>query len=289
MIIGGTTPGEENVATSDGGGIFSSLGNVVLKNSRVVNNSAGAGAGGGINAFFGTVSLQNSTIDNNSATLGASGGIAATVVMVQSSTISGNSALGGGGGIDAITVMVKNSTVYNNLGGFGTGGRGSRDRARDRRDHPCVERRASGVMTDVLRSRHHVRVRHDPVGGDGEPTAVLDEVAGVALDLDGRRATAASTAGRPVAGGVPVRRVDEAAEDLRAGLADLAASASRPVVDRARASSAGRRSSSRARAGRPSGRVPRARGSRATRSRARRSPPRNAPRIRSARAPRAGA
>ena len=122
VVIGGAAAGQENVATSDGGGIFSSLGNVVLKNSSVVNNNAAAGAGGGINAFFGTVTLQNSTIDNNSASLGASGGIAATVVMVQNSTISGNSSLGGGGGIDAITVMLKNSTVYNNTGGFGNGG-----------------------------------------------------------------------------------------------------------------------------------------------------------------------
>ena len=67
VTIGGTAVGLENVATSDGGGIYSSLGSVVLRNSTIVNNSAASGAGGGINAFFGTVSLQNSTIDDNSA------------------------------------------------------------------------------------------------------------------------------------------------------------------------------------------------------------------------------
>jgi hypothetical protein len=122
VTIGGAAAGQENVATSDGGGIYSSLGNVVLRNSTVVNNNAASGAGGGINAFFGTVNLQNSTIDGNSASLGASGGVAATIVMAQNSTISNNSSLAGGGGIDAITVMVKNSTVFNNNAGFGTGG-----------------------------------------------------------------------------------------------------------------------------------------------------------------------
>jgi hypothetical protein len=122
VTIGGAAAGQENVATSDGGGIFSSLGNVLLKSSTVVNNNAAAGAGGGINAFFGNVNLQNSTIADNSASFGASGGIAATVVMAQNSTISNNSALGGGGGIDAITVMLKNSTVFDNSAGFGNGG-----------------------------------------------------------------------------------------------------------------------------------------------------------------------
>ena len=121
VTIGGAAA-LENIASSDGGAIFSSLGNVVLKNSKIVNNNAAAGAGGGINAFFGTVTISNSTIADNSASLGASGGVAATVVMVQSSTISGNSALGGGGGIDAITLMVKNSTIYNNSAGFSNGG-----------------------------------------------------------------------------------------------------------------------------------------------------------------------
>jgi hypothetical protein len=122
VTIGGTGAGQDNVATSDGGGIFSSLGNVLLKNSTIVNNNAAGGDGGGINAFFGTVNLQNSTIDDNSASFGASGGIAATIVMAQNSTISNNSALGGGGGIDAITVMAKNSTVFGNSAGFGNGG-----------------------------------------------------------------------------------------------------------------------------------------------------------------------
>ncbi len=120
--VGGTAAGEENVASSDGGGIYSSLGNVLLKNSVVVNNNAAAGDGGGIHAFFGTVNIQNSTIDDNSASFGAAGGISATIVMAHNSTISGNSALGGGGGIDAITVMLKNSTVSGNNAGFSNGG-----------------------------------------------------------------------------------------------------------------------------------------------------------------------
>lgn len=120
--VGGTVAGEENTATSDGGAIFSSFGNVNLRNSTIVGNTASTGDGGGISAQFGAVNLINSTVSDNTATFGSGGGINSTMVMAQNSTISGNDALAGGGGIDAITVMVKNSTIFNNAAGFGSGG-----------------------------------------------------------------------------------------------------------------------------------------------------------------------
>lgn len=115
--VGGVTVGAGanfNTATSDGGGIFSALGSVILKSSDVLSNDATAGAGGGIHAQFSTVTLQNSTVADNTATTGA-GGIFATTVVAQRSTISGNTATtGDGGGILAFTSILQNSTVYNN-------------------------------------------------------------------------------------------------------------------------------------------------------------------------------
>lgn len=130
-----------------GGGGISSIGNAIITNSTIANNTALGNAGGGIN-MGGTLTITNSTISNNTSTNSSGGGvhiggtvtvnnstfsnnvadfdgggIAATTATINGSTISQNRSLSnGGGGVSAVNIAVNNTTISNNTAALMGGG-----------------------------------------------------------------------------------------------------------------------------------------------------------------------
>lgn len=121
-----------NVAAQDGGGIHFDDGRLVLKNTVVSNNQAGAGSGGGLyvdDTDSGEFVIEASSITGNTA--GATGGgiyfgDTDDPVVIRNTLISGNTAIGSGGGIyfdgpdEAITI--ETSEIVNNASTGGQGG-----------------------------------------------------------------------------------------------------------------------------------------------------------------------
>lgn len=127
-LINSTISG--NVATNEGGGIFSSdTGTLTVTNSTIVDNAASDG-GGIRSGGAAEVTITNSTISGNAATSDG-GGIwnnGSGTVTITNSTISGNAAGNEGGGLwksGTGTVTITNSTISNNAapngGGLWTG------------------------------------------------------------------------------------------------------------------------------------------------------------------------
>jgi parallel beta-helix repeat protein len=91
-------------------------------NHCIISGNSAHFYGGGISGDEGT-QIRDSTIVNNSA--GAGGGVFGGSVQVSNCTLSGNSVTGSGGGIYIVgpgTATVTNCTLSNNTAGFGGGG-----------------------------------------------------------------------------------------------------------------------------------------------------------------------
>ncbi len=126
----------DNVAASEGGGLWNGSGTMTITNMAIVRNTAsGASAdqgGGGVFNAGGTVDIFNSNISDNVAdgTSGSGGGIlndASGTVTVTQSTISGNTANRAGGGIEATagsSTFVDESTISANDAGAAPGNGG---------------------------------------------------------------------------------------------------------------------------------------------------------------------
>jgi ribosomal protein S11 len=107
-VIGSTISG--NTAALGGAGIYNNAGSVnlygdTLSGNSVTNSFSGGASGGGILNTSGSLSVLNCTLTANTAISGADGvggaisSLSGTLVVVASSTISGNSSDGGGGGV----------------------------------------------------------------------------------------------------------------------------------------------------------------------------------------------
>lgn len=101
-ISGGESAGD--------GGAVEAVGDLTVRTSHVHDNTA-TGAGGGVHAG-GTLTIERSTLAANSAAEG--GGAAATTVVVDTSTITGNAATASGGGLSAGGLTLDWSTVIDN-------------------------------------------------------------------------------------------------------------------------------------------------------------------------------
>lgn len=136
--------GDENHTGSyngDGGGFFSTYGNIIITNSQFIGNSASTynsygsypGNGGG---FFGgydayDVNIVNSNFINN-ATDGDGGGFLGSGIQITDSNFTGNAAYqynqentdvyGRGGGFSGSLLSISNSTFVNNTAGDTGGG-----------------------------------------------------------------------------------------------------------------------------------------------------------------------
>ena len=130
-LTGGRTIAEN----ANGGGVYATLGDVLLINSIVSGNSVAGDLsdGGGVHTYSGNVSLTNSTINGNRASgySGYGGGIYTSSgdLLLTNSTISDNNTLGAnsdGGGIFTNTgdVTLIGSTVSGNqtTGSYSEGG-----------------------------------------------------------------------------------------------------------------------------------------------------------------------
>lgn len=122
------------IGEGDGGGIYNSgQVNVMLSNSSVTNNFAGAiggvgqpgGSGGGI--YGGTLTITNSTISGNSGFFPGGGGIYGAQVTMTNSIVSGNTvhgfkgSAGPGGGMWISGGTITNSVISGNSAGSGGG------------------------------------------------------------------------------------------------------------------------------------------------------------------------
>jgi len=113
----------ENTATGSGGGIFYDTGGTLtLENCGVVGNSSGDGIGGGIFAgdltvdLGATVVISSSTISDNTALYGAGMCLVGTISAIDDCTIGGNMAEYGGGAYWYLSdVNISNCTVSNNI------------------------------------------------------------------------------------------------------------------------------------------------------------------------------
>ncbi|PNW35707.1 UNVERIFIED_CONTAM: hypothetical protein BEN50_02215 [Euhalothece sp. KZN 001] len=113
-----------NSATSDGGGILNSNGNLTIDRSTLAENTANLGGaidddGSGDREF----NLTNSTISGNEASENVGGVDNSANLRITNSTISGNTAFGDAGGVkNSGTLTVNNSTFSNNLASNRGGG-----------------------------------------------------------------------------------------------------------------------------------------------------------------------
>ncbi len=115
----------DNVAASEGGGLWNSVGLMTVSNSTISGNTASGAAadngGGGIFNNGGTLTINNTTnIANNTATgaAGSGGGLLSTVgtVTIENTNFTGNSANRAGGAIELIdgNLDFSNSTMIAN-------------------------------------------------------------------------------------------------------------------------------------------------------------------------------
>ena len=129
-VIVASSTFSENVAGSEGGGLWNQAGSLMFINngSEITDNTAlGAGAdngGGGVFNNGGEVTIVASEISGNVASgeAGSGGGIFSTdgvVRVLNESVVDGNSATRAGGGIEVIDgrIVVTNSTLSNNDAG----------------------------------------------------------------------------------------------------------------------------------------------------------------------------
>jgi len=124
-IEGSTISGN---AAGFGGGVFN-RGTLIIQNSTITKNRASDSifsSGGGVLNLYGDVTIRDSTILNNSAANKGGGVINRGPLTIQNSTISGNSASSGGGvsnssyyGFSSLTVT--NSTITGNRADRGGG------------------------------------------------------------------------------------------------------------------------------------------------------------------------
>jgi hypothetical protein len=119
-----------NVASAEGGGIYSDQGSVTLTDVTISGNSSGNG-GGIASRSGGSLVLVRCTVSNNQATFGGAarygGGIYADggTLTSTNSTISGNQAVNGGGGIidgNVLAMIITDCTITGNTTTFGGGG-----------------------------------------------------------------------------------------------------------------------------------------------------------------------
>jgi len=135
-IVSENTTGFGDIGSEggEGGGIYNDTGTLILTNSVVSNNYAGApdpfpvGFGGGI-SNYGTLTITNSTINNNQVWLAGGGVYNSGTLAITNSTVSGNGAIGqhdgqpwghGGGIVGEVTFT--NSTLSNNYSSLAAGG-----------------------------------------------------------------------------------------------------------------------------------------------------------------------
>jgi predicted outer membrane repeat protein len=120
-VVSGLTV--QNGVAVNGGGFNITVGNVTIRNCRIINNSA-TGQGGGIyhnEVSFDQLNIENCEISGNAATLG--GGICSnSILVVDSSTIFGNSGDGAAAYIysSAAISSFANCTIVNNFPSSGS-------------------------------------------------------------------------------------------------------------------------------------------------------------------------
>ncbi|MBW4540564.1 MAG: CHAT domain-containing protein [Myxacorys chilensis ATA2-1-KO14] len=103
-----------NIATDQGGGIFSIGNNLYISGSTIFNNQA-ATSGGGLSAF-GTTAIDTTTISQNQAKTDGGGLHLGNTTTIIDSNIANNQAERNGGGIQnsGANVTLRNSTLFNN-------------------------------------------------------------------------------------------------------------------------------------------------------------------------------
>jgi hypothetical protein len=119
---GTLTATNSTLTDNDGGGIYNNSGTVTVTGSTLSGNSADTG--GGIYNLSGFLTVTNSTLSANTAsgTSGGGGIYNLDILLVQSSTLSGNSASGGGGIYsNGLSAVVRNSTLSGNTANQGGG------------------------------------------------------------------------------------------------------------------------------------------------------------------------
>lgn len=181
-----------DTATGNGGGIYSK-GKVILKQTRISNNSAHDGAGlyiesgrlemtasvvnnntaSGKGALYsaGTTILTNSTVSENDAVNG--GGIYADAgtVSLYSMTIATNAAANGGGINNAgATVYLRNSIVESNTAGQGAGCLGTLASEDYNIFNPSAD---CNVVGSILHNRYNVASSLGNLQDNGGPTLTL--------------------------------------------------------------------------------------------------------------------
>jgi hypothetical protein len=134
--VNGNFAGDSDIPNGggEGGGIYNDGGTLMITNSTVSNNYAGApdpfpvGFGGGI-YNYGTLTITNSTINSNEVWLAGGGIYNGGTLTINSSTVSRNGATGqhdgkpwGQGGGILGTVTFTNSTLSGNYASLSVGG-----------------------------------------------------------------------------------------------------------------------------------------------------------------------
>lgn len=119
-----------NVATYEGGGVFSA-GELIVIDSLIDGNEASQQSGGGIYAW-GTITITNTAISNNKALNGADGGIHGygesddLLIITGSSIVDNEAVLSAGVGTGSNSVRIENSIISGNKsthwGAFSGGG-----------------------------------------------------------------------------------------------------------------------------------------------------------------------
>jgi hypothetical protein len=111
-----------NASTTNGGGIYQTLGTLTVVNSTISGNTAaGSGTGGGIENWGTALTLINTTISGNSVTTSGAnngGGIFSQggSTTIRGCTITGNTGVGGASGVRAFSnVNVANSIIAGNV------------------------------------------------------------------------------------------------------------------------------------------------------------------------------
>ncbi|UTB32885.1 MAG: DUF1565 domain-containing protein [Methanobacterium sp. ERen5] len=110
---------KENNAKEQGGGIYSSVGDLTVINSTITSNSAGEGAG--IYQRGHEFTIVNSTISNNYAKSCAGGIRTSKNGYILNSTLSGNQANEGGGIFNEGALTIIDSIISNNIVKLGVG------------------------------------------------------------------------------------------------------------------------------------------------------------------------
>ncbi len=122
-ISAGIVQGNVLTGTSDGGGIYHYVGNLILdKGTRVMYNTADSD-GGGIDAAYGAIKIEDSTISHNSSSEDG-GGISLSDIglWLRDSLVEYNTAGEDGGGANYASGLIENSTIRYNEASTMAGG-----------------------------------------------------------------------------------------------------------------------------------------------------------------------